>query len=91
MSDFYFFLGEDGDNFYVVKEGECEIWVSKDGAPAELVMTVGPSGSFGELALIYGTQRAATVKVMFFIHSYVTRCLLLELSLVFIAVLIIRL
>lgn len=54
--------GDEGDNFYVVKEGECEIWVSKDGAPAERVMNVGPSGSFGELALIYGTQRAATVK-----------------------------
>lgn len=29
---------------------------------SELVTTVGEGGSFGELALIYGTPRAATVK-----------------------------
>ena len=28
-----------------------------------LVVTIGEGGSFGELALIYGTPRAATVKV----------------------------
>ena len=27
------------------------------------VVSIGESGSFGELALIYGTPRAATVKV----------------------------
>ena len=32
----------------------------------EYVSTIGEGGSFGELALIYGTPRAATVKV--FIH-----------------------
>ena len=30
---------------------------------AEYVSTIGEGGSFGELALIYGTPRAATVKV----------------------------
>jgi len=54
--------GDEGDNFYVVESGECEVWVSKDGAQPEKVMEIGESGSFGELALIYGTQRAATVK-----------------------------
>ena len=29
----------------------------------EYVSTIGEGGSFGELALIYGTPRAATVKV----------------------------
>lgn len=58
-------VGDEGDNFYVVESGECEVWVSKDGGPAERVMEIGESGSFGELALIYGTQRAATVKVHF--------------------------
>jgi len=55
--------GDEGDNFYVVESGECEVWVSKDGGRPEKVMEIGESGSFGELALIYGTQRAATVKV----------------------------
>jgi len=30
---------------------------------AEYVSTIGEGGSFGELALIYGTPRAATIKV----------------------------
>ena len=30
---------------------------------SELVTTIGEGGSFGELALIYGTPRAATVSV----------------------------
>ena len=30
----------------------------------EYVSTIGEGGSFGELALIYGTPRAATIKVV---------------------------
>jgi CRP-like cAMP-binding protein len=47
----------------VVDEGECEIFVTKPGQPTEFVSRVGKNGSFGELALIYGSPRAATVKV----------------------------
>lgn len=49
--------GDEGDNFYVIDQGEVEIYVNN-----ELVTTIGEGGSFGELALIYGTPRAATVK-----------------------------
>lgn len=31
---------------------------------------IGPGGSFGELALIYDTPRAATIKVKMFVCSY---------------------
>eukprot|EP01094_Clydonella_sp_ATCC50884_P012680 TRINITY_DN22983_c0_g1_i1.p2 TRINITY_DN22983_c0_g1~~TRINITY_DN22983_c0_g1_i1.p2 ORF type:complete len:391 (+),score=154.05 TRINITY_DN22983_c0_g1_i1:187-1359(+) len=51
-----------GDHFYVVDEGECDIYVSTDGNTPVHVQHVSPGGSFGELALIYGTARAATVK-----------------------------
>ncbi|PRP83288.1 cAMP-dependent protein kinase type I-alpha regulatory subunit-like [Planoprotostelium fungivorum] len=54
--------GDEGDNFYVIDEGECEIYVNREDGPPELVATVGRNGSFGELALIYGSPRAATVK-----------------------------
>jgi len=54
--------GDDGDDFYVVDEGECDIFVQKATGEQELVVSVGPRGSFGELALIYGSPRAATVK-----------------------------
>ncbi|XP_037094004.1 cAMP-dependent protein kinase type I regulatory subunit-like [Pollicipes pollicipes] len=49
--------GDEGDNFYVIDSGEVEVYVD-----SKLVTTIGESGSFGELALIYGTPRAATVK-----------------------------
>ncbi|KAG5443141.1 cAMP-dependent protein kinase regulatory subunit [Clonorchis sinensis] len=49
--------GDEGDNFYIVDQGEVDIFVNN-----EYSSTVGEGGSFGELALIYGTPRAATVK-----------------------------
>ncbi|CAJ0884509.1 15693_t:CDS:2 [Entrophospora sp. SA101] len=50
-----------GDFFYVVETGSFDVYVSKNGAPAEKVMDYGPGGSFGELALMYNVPRAATV------------------------------
>ncbi|KAL9904260.1 protein kinase, cAMP-dependent, regulatory subunit type 1 isoform 1-T1 [Glossina fuscipes fuscipes] len=49
--------GDEGDNFYVIDQGEVEVFVN-----SEMVTTIGDGGSFGELALIYGTPRAATVR-----------------------------
>lgn len=50
--------GADGDNFYVLDTGVCEVY--KDDA---LVQTCTEAMSFGELALMYNAPRAATVKV----------------------------
>lgn len=49
--------GDEGDNFYVIDQGEMDVYVNNN-----LVTTIGEGGSFGELALIYGTPRAATVR-----------------------------
>ncbi|CAK1586171.1 unnamed protein product [Parnassius mnemosyne] len=49
--------GDEGDNFYIVDSGEVEVLVN-----GEVVTTISEGGSFGELALIYGTPRAATVR-----------------------------
>merc|ERR1712002_935497 len=49
--------GNEGDNFYIIDQGDVEIYVN-----GEKVISIGEGGSFGELALIYGTPRAATVK-----------------------------
>jgi len=50
------FQGEEGDNFYVIDKGEVDVFVNN-----EYVLSIKEGGSFGELALIYGTPRAATV------------------------------
>ncbi|EGD79944.1 camp-dependent protein kinase type I-beta regulatory subunit [Salpingoeca rosetta] len=55
--------GDEGDNFYVVDEGELEVWkVEQEGEEAKKVLELSQGGSFGELALIYNQPRAATVK-----------------------------
>ena len=53
--------GAEGDNFYVVFEGECEVFVSK-GGDEKMVLACGKGDSFGELALMYNAPRAATVR-----------------------------
>eukprot|EP00035_Acanthoeca_spectabilis_P019844 m.429899 g.429899 ORF g.429899 m.429899 type:complete len:358 (-) comp17088_c0_seq1:70-1143(-) len=54
--------GDEGDNFYVVEDGSTDVIIdSGDGQP-KVVSEIGKGGSFGELALIYGTPRAATIK-----------------------------
>ncbi|CAL8266534.1 unnamed protein product [Gadus morhua 'NCC'] len=47
--------GDEGDNFYVIDQGEVDVYVN-----GEWVTSIGEQ--FRELALIYGTPRAATVK-----------------------------
>lgn len=67
--------GEDGDNFYIIDDGTCDIYVKGTGAitpdteegPQEheqyggRVQICTVADSFGELALMYNAPRAATV------------------------------
>ena len=56
--------GDVGDFFYVVEEGGFEFYIRKGQGVQGLgdsVGTVGPGGSFGELALMYNAPRAASV------------------------------
>jgi len=54
--------GDDGDNFYCIDQGVVDIFISKDGGPSNHFGEIAAGGSFGELALIYGTPRAATIQ-----------------------------
>ncbi|EXJ73575.1 cAMP-dependent protein kinase regulator [Cladophialophora psammophila CBS 110553] len=60
--------GDEGDFFYVIESGEFDIYINPSGAVeagpdgmGNKVATIGPGGSFGELALMYNAPRAATV------------------------------
>eukprot|EP01012_Entosiphon_sulcatum_P015172 TRINITY_DN2017_c0_g1_i2.p1 TRINITY_DN2017_c0_g1~~TRINITY_DN2017_c0_g1_i2.p1 ORF type:complete len:398 (+),score=85.05 TRINITY_DN2017_c0_g1_i2:175-1368(+) len=54
---------DEADNFYVIDSGICNVFVQHgEDADPEKVATLGPGASFGELALMYGTPRAATVQ-----------------------------
>ncbi|SMN21145.1 similar to Saccharomyces cerevisiae YIL033C BCY1 Regulatory subunit of the cyclic AMP-dependent protein kinase (PKA) [Maudiozyma saulgeensis] len=48
--------GDEGDYFYIVEKGIVEFYVNK-----QRVSTSGAGSSFGELALMYNSPRAATV------------------------------
>ncbi|KAI1882129.1 hypothetical protein AGOR_G00247500 [Albula goreensis] len=51
---------DDGDNFYVIERGTFDIFLKVDGAERN-VGCYDNRGSFGELALMYNTPRAATI------------------------------
>ena len=60
--------GDVGDFFYVVEWGDFDVYVNKSGkmepgakGMGDKVTSVGPGGSFGELALMYNAPRAATI------------------------------
>ncbi len=55
--------GENGEKFYVVEQGSVDIYVKNASGENQKVGTPLASGSsFGELALMYNTPRAASVK-----------------------------
>ncbi|CZS98479.1 hypothetical protein WAI453_005777 [Rhynchosporium graminicola] len=60
--------GDQGDFFYVVEKGSFDVYVNPSGSLqtgldglGKQVATIQSGGSFGELALMYGSPRAATV------------------------------
>lgn len=60
--------GDAGDYFYIVEEGHFDIYIHSSGSAqpgpdglGNKVASIGPGGSFGELALMYNAPRAATV------------------------------
>jgi len=53
--------GEDGDNFYIVDDGSVDVFIRKEENEGDvLVASYGPGDSFGELAIMYNSPRAAT-------------------------------
>ena len=51
--------GDKGDNYYIVSKGECRVFVKENE-----VLNYKTGDSFGELALIHGVPRQATVVAM---------------------------
>jgi len=49
--------GDEGDNFYIIETGVVDVLVNDN-----MVSNISVGGCFGELALIYGTPRAASIR-----------------------------
>mmetsp|Transcript_11675 Transcript_11675/g.26696 ORF Transcript_11675/g.26696 Transcript_11675/m.26696 type:complete len:535 (-) Transcript_11675:122-1726(-) len=56
--------GDQGDYWYLLAVGKAEVWVKKGDAEPLKVLDYGPGNTFGELALLHGDRRAATVKAV---------------------------
>lgn len=61
--DFIINQGDDGDNFYVLVDGECDCFVKRGRSGRNnLVKKYVAGESFGELALMYNCPRAASIQ-----------------------------
>jgi signal transduction histidine kinase len=56
--------GDAPDRFYVLLEGEVQIWKSYGTPDADILAVRGPGASFGEMSLIDELPRSATVKTL---------------------------
>ena len=54
--------GDEADRFYILLEGQVEIWKDYDTPYADLLAVRGPGACFGELSLIDELPRSATVR-----------------------------
>lgn len=55
--------GDIGDVFYLIEQGEVDVYIKKKGEEGEIkVHTYNPGDAFGELAIMYNAPRAATCR-----------------------------
>jgi CRP-like cAMP-binding protein len=60
--DVVFRQGEPGDRLYIVKRGVLEVLAAQEGSEPQAVAYLGPGEVMGELALLTGSPRTATVR-----------------------------
>jgi small-conductance mechanosensitive channel/CRP-like cAMP-binding protein len=56
--------GEPGDELFIVEQGEVAVSVERPGEPPLEVARLGPRSFFGEMALLTGEPRSATVRAV---------------------------
>ena len=55
--------GDDGDKFYLIQEGQAEALKANDKNGQDVVFEFKENDYFGELALLHGDKRKATIRV----------------------------
>ncbi|HSQ77387.1 MAG TPA: cyclic nucleotide-binding domain-containing protein, partial [Nitrospirota bacterium] len=55
--------GEPGDSFYIIKSGKVNVVVEKSFSESAVVATLGPGNFFGEMSLLTGAARTASIHV----------------------------
>ena len=54
--------GEPGDSLYVITDGACDVEVTNDAGKTSVVTILSPPAFFGEMSLLTGEPRSATVR-----------------------------
>jgi small-conductance mechanosensitive channel/CRP-like cAMP-binding protein len=55
--------GDPGNSFYIIKRGTVDVIVEKAGGDGVVVATLGPGNFFGEMSLLTGAVRTASIRV----------------------------
>ncbi len=55
--------GDPGDSFYIIKSGRVNVIVEKTSGESAVVATLGPGNFFGEMSLLTGAVRTASIQV----------------------------
>jgi small-conductance mechanosensitive channel/CRP-like cAMP-binding protein len=55
--------GEAGDSFYIIRSGKVDVVVEKTPGESAVVATLGPGNFFGEMSLLTGAVRTASIYV----------------------------
>jgi anion transporter len=56
--------GDQGDAFYLIQSGSVQVVVESGGGKSEVVAILGPQDWFGEMALLSGEPRSATIRAI---------------------------
>jgi putative peptide zinc metalloprotease protein len=56
--------GEEGDKFYIIKAGQVEVSIQKEGGVTDIAARFSRGDYFGEIALIKKVPRTATIKAL---------------------------
>lgn len=56
-----FSQGEKGDSFYIIQSGAVQVVLNTAGGRSEVISVLGPQDCFGEMALLSGDPRSATI------------------------------
>ena len=65
--------GDEGDSFFVIDSGHAEVWLREAGGRAAMVKELRAGDYFGEMALLTGERRTATINT-------VTECVCYEVD-----------
>ena len=55
--------GDPGDSFYIIKSGRVDVIVEKSPGETAVVATLGPGNFFGEMSLLTGAVRTASIRM----------------------------